>query len=102
MLVKTTPPKITFAEVPHPLIARLRAPDILALGTGDMIFLLLFTITDQLFLKQLGDHHFPLLEPRRRKFLESLAYQHIRREAFIRCSCLWRVLGCTRSARKFL
>ena len=64
----------------QPLTLGLRGPDILELGRDGMIFLLLlFTITDQLFLKQLGDYHFLFPEPRR-KFLESTAYQPIRRE----------------------
>ena len=63
--VKTTSPQShSFVEepvaLPPPSIAQLRALDILGLESDDMIFL--FSITDQLFLKQLGDHHFPITE----------------------------------------
>lgn len=30
-----------------------------------------FPITDQLFLKQLGDHHFPITQPKMKQFLEA-------------------------------
>lgn len=62
----------SFAEcsVLHPLTLGLRAPDILELGRDGMVFLLLLsTITDQLFLKQLEDYQgnpsceYPFPEP---------------------------------------